>query len=199
MSAAKLGNNAAHCFARLGALLGFLLLASMLPAYAQSSASSFCWEVQPKGQRLETAHRLDEEQGKISELKDKQHFLVVETDLPRSIVSFPNPQRDQLIRRQVELELLKYHSLTVATDPGNADFFVQVMVYPGEPTTSVSATLFVFTRGTQQADGCYSRRIVWQRDQFQDQTSGLALDPTMVTLDVTHRFIRDLKRARGEK
>ena len=58
MSPVRRGNNSAQCLARLGILVGFLLMASMLPAHGQSTASSFCWEVQPKGQRFDLAqHR----------------------------------------------------------------------------------------------------------------------------------------------
>ena len=183
-------------------LIGFLLLASTLPAYAQTTVSSPCWEVQPKGHRHDFAHRVDVEPGNISELKDKQRFAVVDSGLPTRDPYFRNLQRDQVILRQVQKELAKYPALKATNDAENADFFVLVVVLPGTPTpnTGVSADLMVFTRGQQRADGCFTRRIVWQGNQHQFGPSpAIALDPITITLNVTHRFIDDLKKVRGEK
>lgn len=183
-------------------LIGFLLLASTLPAYAQTTVSSPCWEVQPKGHRHDFAHRVDVETGKLSEIKDKQRFAVVDSGLPTRDPYFRNQQSDRVILHQVQNELAKYPALTATEDADSADFFVLVMNLPGTPTatTGVSTDIMVFTRGPQRADGCYTRRIVWQGNEHQFAPSpAIALDPIAIALNVTNRFIRDLKKVRGEK
>ena len=199
MSTKPLGKTPGRFLHRL-ALLGFLVLASTLPAYAQTTVSSPCWEMQPKGQRHDFAHRVDEESGNLSELKDKQRFAVVDSGLRSGFPYFRNLQRDQVILHQVQKELAKYSALTATEDADKADFFVQVVIYPGDPTPNVYSSIFVFTRGKQYADGCYSRRIVWQGNQNQFAPSpASALDPIGLALNVTDQFIHDLKKVRGEK
>jgi hypothetical protein len=183
-------------------LIAFLLLASTLPAYAQTTVSSPCWEMQPKGHRHDFAHRVDVEPGNISELKDKQRFAVVDSGLPTRDPYFRNLQRDQVILHQVQNELAKYAALTATQDAESADFFVLVVNLPAAPTGTAGAStdIMVFTRGQQRADGCYTRRIVWQGNDHQFAPSpAIAIDPITIALNVTHRFIDDLKKVRGEK
>ena len=201
MSTQTLGKTPGRFLHRL-ALLGFLVLAATLPAYAQTTVSSPCWEVQPKGHRHDFAHRVDVEPGKISELKDKHRFAVVDSGLPTRAPNFRNQQSDRVILNQVQKELAKYPALTATQDAESADFFVLVVNLPGAPTGTAGAStdIMVFTRGQQRADGCYTRRIVWQGNQHQFAPSpAIAIDPITIALNVTDRFIDDLKKVRGEK
>jgi hypothetical protein len=201
MSTQTLGETPGRFLHRL-ALLGFVVLAATLPAYAQTTVSSPCWEMQPKGHRHDFAHRVDVEPGNISELKDKHRFAVVDSGLPTRAPNFRNQQSDRVILHQVQNELAKYAALTATEDADSTDFFVLVMNLPGTPTpnTGVWSDIMVFTRGQQRADGCYTRRIVWQGNQHQFAPStAITLDPITIALNVTHRFIYDLKKVRGEK